>query len=470
MSDRADPPFVDPDTERHVVASCLTHGRQAYQAAARWITGHRVFWSQTHAVLWWCLARLARTGIPDEACVVELAQVAQDTSLQTILGDGVAPISALERIGGFAELAAVSGHAWTTLDVDRLSASAERLRVLFAHRRMHQAVRTAEDRCQEPGADPGKIVDTLHRLRRRLYEFSGDESSMGDIAAEVGDEDLKPPVVAWWALPPLDRHAGIRARNTTIIAARPGGGKTSMMIQLAATNAKLGTRVSIISLEMPKKDLFARVRAFDPSITQAELDRINVADGRHTCREIGPAIERAADSGSELVMVDYLQKVKTAYRGQRSFEAISEASDEATEAAKKTGAAVVLLSQIGREKTKTKRRRAPGMDDLKGSGDIEQDASLIIMLWPLSDPGPEVDAPQDVGIVCPKQRWGKALWQTGAVLDGARSRFYPEGAQPSVCGMPLAPPDVRKRKAKELAGVAAESEPDENESDMEPSW
>lgn len=89
----------------------------------------------------------------------------------------------------------------------------------------------------------------------------------------------------------------------------------------------------------------------------------------------------------ELVIMDYLQKIDIGREDERL--AISQASKAIQDACVETGIPALILAQLNRDNEPTKR---PSMSELKGSGQIEQDADSIAFLWPEEDP---FDVPMD---------------------------------------------------------------------------
>ena len=106
--------------------------------------------------------------------------------------------------------------------------------------------------------------------------------------------------------------------------------------------------------------------------------------------------------GYDIIIVDYLQLVKAdkSYRGNRYAE-VGEISHAFKALAMELNIPIIVLSQLNRV-SEGKETKEPTMAELRESGDIEQDASIIILLWNVS-----ADDESKKGCKIEKQRQGK---------------------------------------------------------------
>ncbi len=90
-----------------------------------------------------------------------------------------------------------------------------------------------------------------------------------------------------------------------------------------------------------------------------------------------------------LVVIDYLQLIDAKGK-QTEYDRISEASRALKRIANHLNVCVLLLSQFNRDGSKSERDASgrvkgnpePRMQDLRGSGSIEQDADAVVFIWP----------------------------------------------------------------------------------------
>ncbi len=200
--------------------------------------------------------------------------------------------------------------------------------------------------------------------------------------------------------------AGLQPSDLIIVAARPSMGKTAFAMCMALNAAiNQNTPVAVYSLEMPKEQLMQRMLAVyakvDASLlrrpyllTDKDWSKLHVA-----CDVISrapifiddtPALNtmelRArtrrlkAEHGVGMVIVDYLQLMRTSRRIDSRELEISEISRSLKALAKEMQIPVVALSQLNR-KVEERSDKRPMLSDLRESGAIEQDADVIMFVY-----------------------------------------------------------------------------------------
>ena len=193
---------------------------------------------------------------------------------------------------------------------------------------------------------------------------------------------------------------GLQNSDLIILAARPGVGKTSFAMTVAANAAiTYHKNVAFFSLEMDGVQLAQRLLC-----SQAQIDQSRVRSGRLNDDEkrkifaAVPMINQAplfvddnADLGImelmskarqlkhkghlDLLIIDYLQLMKTGKEENRAV-AIGAISRGLKILAKELQIPVIALAQLSR-KVEEKGRERPQLSDLRESGSIEQDADMV---------------------------------------------------------------------------------------------
>jgi replicative DNA helicase len=208
----------------------------------------------------------------------------------------------------------------------------------------------------------------------------------------------------------LDRlTAGLQPSDLIIIAARPSMGKTALALNIAAhaaTECEPKVGVALFSLEMSKEQLVLRMLCSEgrvdssraragylgerdfPKLAQAAASLseapIFIDDSSDTspivlkakCRRL--MRERNANLG--LIIVDYLQLMRSARPGESREKEIAEISRSLKSLAKELKVPVLALSQLNRQ-VETRPDRRPLLADLRESGAIEQDADVIAFIY-----------------------------------------------------------------------------------------
>ena len=193
---------------------------------------------------------------------------------------------------------------------------------------------------------------------------------------------------------------GLQDSDLIILAARPGVGKTSFALTIAANAAiDKGKHVAFFSLEMDGVQLAQRLICSRARIDQSKLrnNKLNRDEMNKLVAMVGPInqstlfVDDNADLGImelmskardlkrkgnlDLLIIDYLQLMKTGGEENRAV-AIGAISRGLKILAKELHIPVIALAQLSR-KVEEKGRDRPQLSDLRESGSIEQDADMV---------------------------------------------------------------------------------------------
>lgn len=211
-----------------------------------------------------------------------------------------------------------------------------------------------------------------------------------------------------------DLLGGMRPRQLVIGAGRPGMGKTAAALSYALGAAQAGHGVLFVSLEMGATELSARIaadlafdgrggvpfsdinsdqpnaaarRAMGNAMAMLEDMPLHIVDaGSLTLGRLDMIVRRyrrrLASRGQslDLVVVDYLQLLRTDEKRQSAYETVSEISRRLKAMAKDQDVCVFALAQLSRDVEKREDKR-PHLSDLRDSGQIEQDADAVLFLY-----------------------------------------------------------------------------------------
>ncbi|PFW88144.1 replicative DNA helicase [Bacillus pseudomycoides] len=202
---------------------------------------------------------------------------------------------------------------------------------------------------------------------------------------------------------------GLQEGDFVVIGARPSMGKTAFALNIALHAAKSGAAVGLFSLEMSNKQLLKRMVSCLGEVSGKRLKnpkhRFTIEDWGKTSRafaEIGDLplgiydkagvttqeiwvqvrkLKRKYGDKKLLVIIDYLQLITgdSKYRGNR-FQEMSEISRKLKLLARDLNVCVVALSQLSRG-VESRQDKRPLLSDLRETGQIEQDADLIMLMY-----------------------------------------------------------------------------------------
>lgn len=259
-----------------------------------------------------------------------------------------------------------------------------------------QAVASADvERAKHIVSVMGESIPTIGREVKTaiagLDEFDDMLEHIGDRAMPTG-------------LKPVDAILGGLERQTlTIIGARPGGGKTTLAWQIARSVARNNV-VVFHSLEMSARALWAKavsgitglrwrdVRGGDVSEEQLQLmfdasKNLRMAYGKNLLIDDAPATtdviwQVTSQHRPELVIVDHLRLLKDYSGGQmKEDKRLGFASQRLKELAKFFNIPVICLAQLNRS-VEGRQEKQPHMSDLRDSGQIEENADNVLMIYP----------------------------------------------------------------------------------------
>jgi replicative DNA helicase len=195
--------------------------------------------------------------------------------------------------------------------------------------------------------------------------------------------------------------------GVTIIAARPGMGKTIAGLEHAKSASKTGVKVLFLSLEMPKESLVYRYISSEfedykysdlkaNRISKEDVTKIRNSNARvlkqlpisfydSDNRDVNYLnlllIKECRKNGIGLIVIDYLQLIRdNQIKDQSDFAQVSSVSNKIQKLTRKLGIPIVALSQLSRS-VESRANKHPMLSDLRSSGNIEQDAIVVILLY-----------------------------------------------------------------------------------------
>lgn len=192
-------------------------------------------------------------------------------------------------------------------------------------------------------------------------------------------------------------NGGLKKSELVVLAGATGMGKTTVAIDLLVDFMKTGYRCVYYSLEMDEEEIYIKIannyldkfgRDVD-NFTNKEIEKIEelgkntviIDKGDINLERIENDIKqfRRENRPLDIVFIDYLQIMKYSNKRQSEYEFLSEATKQLKQIARNENIVIILLSQLNRNNNGRDNKR-PMLSDLRGSGSIEQDANIIIII------------------------------------------------------------------------------------------
>lgn len=299
--------------------------------------------------------------------------------------------------------------------------------------------------CEMQGAAIRGDLNEMRVQMGKLGEVLEDKDARGEYSvrqmmAQFLDEQSRPITYMRTGFGKLDRYTYISHGDYVVIGGRPSAGKTAFAVALAANMAKR-YKVAFFSLETGASKIMDRLIASrfgiqfqtikrheltEESRQQIVKDYQSVAGLNLTFVDAAgydvPMIQAKAQKlEADIVFVDYLGLIRA--EGASRYEKVTDISVGLHTFAQKTKTTVFALSQLNRSAANDRVRteREPTMEDLRESGQIEQDADIVLLL---NYTGKQNETP-DYQVIVGKNKEGR----TGAIpfkFYGETQRFYAE--------------------------------------------
>jgi replicative DNA helicase len=411
------------DAEQSVLGAILLSDRALYALVIEEGLRPEDFYRERHGAIYAAMLALYNESEPVDVLTVT---------------DRLRGLGKLEDVGGPAavdELTGVvpaAGHARRYAQIVRenallrrlLSASFEIQESVLGHSAApRELVEQAEKAMLEVARDDRQqdfraIEEVLHEELDKLHRLSIEGTSLTGTPSGFKDLD--------------EITGGFQPGNLIIIAARPAMGKSALVCNIAENAAvEHGKPVALFSLEMAEAELAQRFVASQARIKGEELRKGRVAEQRwpkilkasqrlaaaplwvDDSSDVGLLEIRAkarrlhsqCEGGLGLIIIDYLQLMRTDSRYDSRVTAVGELSRGLKILARELGVPVIALSQLSRA-VEQRTPKVPQLSDLRESGNLEQDSDLVMFIYRDEYYDEDSERPGEADLIISKHRNG----------------------------------------------------------------
>ena len=288
-------------------------------------------------------------------------------------------------------------------------------------RRLDGAAKRIQQSVAERADDPENLVEEAERLLFQVAheERSSDFREIGEIlhdeidkleALAKGDADVTGTASGFRDLDEVT--GGFQPGNLIVIAARPAMGKSALVCNIAENVAvKEQKAVAFFSLEMSEMELAHRFIASQARISGDRLRKgrvsgkdwprvvkacnrlesaplwiddssdLGLLDLRAKARRLDSQEKSQGRDGLGLVIVDYLQLMRTDDPRANRVEQVSQFSRGLKILARELNVPVIGISQLSRAPEQRGDNKRPILSDLRESGAIEQDSDVVAFIY-----------------------------------------------------------------------------------------
>ena len=381
--------------EESVLANCLKDESTEFFDTISHTLSAEDFYLYKHQIIFKCISEIATKG---------------ESLSEITLVEELKKCNALDEVDGVAGVLHLSDKATSTLQSQSLVKVVKEksdLRKLI--RSLKLGLEQAESESNEFNVIKGKIENDFIELEKGgKADFSLSQSIVtlqnefeAQNKGEYTQESIKTHIEH------LDATlgcSGIGLGEVMVVSAPTSCGKSQLALNIV-TRAVMRDSIpcGIFSLEMPQKQVAKRMvmiksqanlrQIQDRVISDAHMKRVNDACDDikefpiysvHNIKNISDLCSYARTMVRKhkvkLLVIDYLQLIPWDNKNMSKNDAIADISHTIKQLALELNVGILLLSQVNREGAK--RDGGLAIYDLKDSGDIENDADVILLMWP----------------------------------------------------------------------------------------
>jgi len=383
------------NAEEGLIASCCLAGKSDGYDTISHLVEPSDFYFERNEILYNSVANIAGRG--------------EDINEVSLMED-LKKSSSLDAAGGIAHMMTVMGRVDNPMSIKyfaNIVKEKSQLRMIIRKCRLSEEEARAEikDSNTIRAELEGDMIlidgedRTTTDLRTSVDILRDDYSKMltGEYISEVVKTEI----------PHLDEklgNGGVAPGEVMVIAAPTSCGKSQLALNIALRAAmNAGVSSAIVSLEMPQKQVTQRlVQCLSQVNVNLIRDRVvskkqmaSVNDALDTIGGLSiksiHSVKSVQDMASQvrtlvrtdnikMLIIDYLQLMPFGNGRMSKNDAIADVSHKIKQLALELNIPVLLLCQVGREGAK--REGGLKLHDLKDSGDIENDADIVLLMWP----------------------------------------------------------------------------------------
>ena len=393
------------ELEEAALSAILQDPQEAMPVALEFLTRDS-FYYEPHAVIWDACVVLHRKGVPPDPLSV-ISELKSREQLDLAGGESFI----YQLLAAVPNASAIETHSVLLHEKFLLrSLISECNDIIKRAYEQGQDVQELLDAAErkilqiDQGLASGRFADLDAAIRTFLDSFETEEITEQDGTVRT---TLKKSRGIPTGYADLDKVlGGLKKGDLIIVTARPGVGKTALVLNIAHNMALEGKHIGLFSLEMGKEQLAMRLLAMSTQIPSDRIDQgdftedqlarlsdayqelanlpifiddtstLNIRSLRNRCRRL------FSQQKVDIIMLDYLQLMEGMRPGgdMGRVQEVSEISRGLKQIARELNIPIIACSQLSRQ-VEHRQSRRPMLSDLRESGSIEQDADVVMLMY-----------------------------------------------------------------------------------------
>ena len=381
--------------EESVLATCLKDDSTEFFDTISHTLSAEDFYLYKHQVIFKCISDIATRG---------------DSLNEITLVEELKKRNALDEVDGASGIIYLMDKVASPLQAPSL---VKIVREKSDLRKLIRSLRTNLEKAEAESDDFNVIKGNLENDFLELEKGGKDDFSLSK-SIEILENEFQDQIDGKYTQESVKTHiehldavlgcSGIGLGEVMVISAPTSCGKSQLALNIA-TRAMMRDKVpcGFFSLEMPQKQIAKRMVTIKSQANLKQIQERVISDSHmkrvtEACNDIKEFpmftvhnIKNISDLCSyartmvrkhkvKLLVIDYLQLIPWDNKNMSKNDAIADISHTIKQLALELNIGILLLSQVNREGAK--RDGGLAIYDLKDSGDIENDADVILLMWP----------------------------------------------------------------------------------------
>ena len=360
---------------------CLISDSQYIDPVKQWITEDDFFYSSFNKKVWQALDKLHSRGL--------------DVDLNTVC----------EEVGaskdGYHSMYEISGFLDKVTSPSKANVYARKLHSYYLRRILDTQMHSISNNINDGSLDTNRLLEDAHTTIGNIIKLQPNKTfDMDGLLDKTKESIFESTTLIPTGINTLDRViTGMTRGEITIIAGRPGNAKTTVSANIARNLVHQGMKVAMFNREMPNTEMMKKFLAMESDSIQyrnlrnsididskiiedvsAKISELyngklfmfdDVRDMENTFREI-KAVK------PDVVIDDHIGLIEHPPQDRRDLRLkIGDVSRNYKWLAKAENMSVILVSQMNRN-MEHRNDRVPRLSDLAESGNLEQDAEIVV--------------------------------------------------------------------------------------------
>jgi replicative DNA helicase len=314
-------------------------------------------------------------------------------------------ITICEEVGrdvdGYSTMYEITGFLDKVVSPSSSIEYAKRLHSYYLRRQLHNQMLDISKNIGDPSLETSNLLEEAHTTIGNIIKLQPNKTfDINSLLEDTKDSIYNSTTQIQTGIGTLDRViTGMTRGEITIIAGRPGNAKTTVSANIARNLVKRGLKVAMFNREMPNTEMMKKFIAMESKSLQYRNLRSNIGIDKDELSDVSSLISEVYNG--KLFMFDDVRDIENTFREIKAISPdvviddhigliehptndrrdlrlkIGDVSRSYKWLAKAQDMSVILVSQMNRN-MEHRNDRIPRLSDLAESGNLEQDAEIVV--------------------------------------------------------------------------------------------